>query len=68
MDAEGVFMMEIYPLHLRKKRGIYDEPSYLQREIKKLNEGYEKLFNDLDALKKHLEYMDNKYMKKDEGK
>jgi hypothetical protein len=60
--------MKVYPLHLRKKRGNDNEPSYLHQEMAKLNEGFSNLFKDLDALKVHLEYMDNKYMKKDEGR
>ncbi|PWW30551.1 hypothetical protein DFO73_103444 [Cytobacillus oceanisediminis] len=60
--------MRVYPLHLRKKRGNYGEPSYVQQEITKLNEGFANLFKDLDDLKEHLEYMENKYMKKDEGR
>jgi hypothetical protein len=64
--VEGEFEMRVYPLHLRKKRGNDDEPSYLRQEAAKLNEGISNLFKDLDALKEHLEYMENKYMKKDE--
>ncbi|MBP2241720.1 uncharacterized lipoprotein YehR (DUF1307 family) [Cytobacillus eiseniae] len=57
--------MKVYPLHLRKKRGNYNEPSYLQQEMAKLNEEFSNLFKDLEALKNHIEYIDNKYTKKD---
>ncbi|MFF2587620.1 hypothetical protein ACFVSS_06950 [Peribacillus butanolivorans] len=58
--------MEIYPIQLRKKRINYKQKPFLNEEVTKLNERFEGIFRDLESLKEHLIYMENKYKPKDE--
>lgn len=57
--------MEIYPIHLRKKRADYAKSNILEEEMAKIPEGFEVLFKDLENLKQHLASMDKKYREKD---
>ncbi|BCC09777.1 TPA: hypothetical protein ACTZ2G_005400 [Bacillus cereus] len=58
--------MEIYPVHLRKLRSEQTKGSILEMESEKLKENLNVLFDDFYKLKKHLEYMENKYKIKGE--
>jgi hypothetical protein len=57
--------MDIYPIHLRKKRIDYNKSSFNVEEMAKIKIGFEQLFKDLDHLKQHLNYMEKKYKTKD---
>ncbi|MED0872369.1 hypothetical protein [Bacillus mobilis] len=58
--------MDIYPIHLRKKRIDYKNKNFLEGEALKINEGFERAFKELDYLKQHLNHMENKYKIKNE--
>jgi hypothetical protein len=54
--------MEIYPIHLRKKRSNISEVKTVRNhKILQLNKQFENLFKDLDHLKQHLLLMEKKY-------
>lgn len=53
--------MEIYPIHLRKKRVEQMEKTTLEKSVVKLNEDIQSLVNDFDNLKQFLNHLDEKY-------